>query len=227
MNCLGHSSVTSSRSRAPESRSLVNAVTPWALIRIRLRIASRAGIAALIPDQGSPPPVTMPAEVAADPEREREHVGPLDDQRLGAIGPGPQLSPEDRVGPELPVRPDLADDPAMRPPRDVQAGRLAAVVGGRRRESPGRRCRAAAGRRRRWRRGPRRGPRRRGRRSPRRRPPARTAGLDLGLLDLVRAARRPRPPRPRAARGARSAGVPVPELDRSRPARSGPPTASR
>ena len=40
----GESSVTSSRSSAPVSRSLVSAVTPWALIRTRLRMARPTGI---------------------------------------------------------------------------------------------------------------------------------------------------------------------------------------
>ena len=207
MNCLGESSVTSRRSRAPVSRSLVRAVTPWALIRIRLRIPRR--IRTQVCRDGHRRGVGRRVD-EGDPEGEGQDVGPLDDQRLGPVGPGHQLAPEDRVGPGPPIGPGPPGDPAVGPPGDVQAGR--------RRRARRRPSGASTGR-------------------PRASRPARSADgqadgpapTDSGLgrlLDLDQGLGRPRPPPPppRAARGARSGRGSRPGASPSRRP-GGPPRA--
>ena len=108
---------------APVSRSLVSAVTPWALMRTRLRIARPTGIR-----QARAQRVFQPlaqAEEEAGAQGEEEDVAGLDDQRLGAVGAGLQLAPEDRVGPGLAIGPGGGRHAAMRPAGDVQPGRRA------------------------------------------------------------------------------------------------------
>ena len=192
MNSLGLSSVTSSRSSAPVSRSLVRAVTPWALTRTRLRIAEadrdhdQAGLQRVLHPCGR-------AGRTRHAQGEEQDVASLDDQRLGAVGAGHQLAPEDRVGPGLAVRLAAASDPPVGPPGDVQARRrpgspavLRARWRGRRRRRPG-----LSGKRR----------RRVSGRPPRPSPPGRR-----------RPAPRPIPPRPRPR--------PVSRSPRPRPSRS-------
>ena len=121
MNSLGVSSETRSKSSAPVSRSLVSAVTPWAFTRIRLRIVRPIGISARPVVSGFS--ISAPrAEEKAHSQRKEQDVAPLDDQRLGSVSTGHQLSPEDRVGPRLAIMLRGSGDPTVRAPGHVQPG---------------------------------------------------------------------------------------------------------
>ncbi len=199
MKSSGESSVTSSRSSAPVSRSLVSAVTPWALIRIRLRMARPTGIRH---EHRAQRVFELSAQVEeqADAQGEEQNVTSLDDQRLGSVGPGHELTPEDRVGPGVAIRPGAG---ATR--RWVRAGRANRWSARRSnglplpRRTPARRREAVAN-----------GPRAPGLAAvtARSRPvPAPTATRDLGLLflDLDQRLVSPRSRPRRPARAARSA----------------------
>ena len=60
-------------------------------------------------------------EEEARPQGEEKNITSLDDQRLGAVGAGHQLAPEDGVGPGPAVGTWGRGHPPVRPPRDVQA----------------------------------------------------------------------------------------------------------